>query len=106
MNSFVGRETVLFDYMREHGIPVYHKSNLFVRDVQAAVRGYMREKENEDIGTLEIDRLAAEFITDLEKRGIIVPFHNNTYVLHLESYQLQPVKAEETAETADAAVTA
>jgi hypothetical protein len=105
MNSFVGHETVLFDYMREHGIPVYHKSNLFVRDVQAAVRGYMREKENEDIGTLEIDRLAAEFITDLEKRGIIVPFGSNTYILHLESYQLQPAKVEESAETAETSVT-
>lgn len=102
MSSFVGRETELFDYMREHGYPVYHMSNLFVRDVQAAIREYMRKKENRDIGTLEVDRLAEEFIKDAEARGVITPFRNNTYILHLEKYRLEPVAATE-AETEEAA---
>ncbi len=107
MTSFVGREKELFDHMREKGIPVYHLSNLFVRDIQAAIRDIARQKENTDIGTREIDRLAAEFVADLEKRGVIVPFRNNTYVLHMEEYRLKPVEKEASAEETDAeAVTA
>lgn len=94
--SFVGRERELFDHMRERGIPVYHLSNLFVRDIQAAIRDFAREKENTDIGTREIDRLAEEFVSDLEHRGVIIPFRNNTYVLHMEEYRLKSAKDEET----------
>ena len=104
MDSFIGRETLLFDYMRAHGYPVYHQSNLFTRDVQSAIREYMREKENRDIGTLEVYRLAEEFIVDLERRGVIVPFRNKTFILQMEQYRLHPkAKDEQEAETAPAA---
>ncbi|MDX9757975.1 MAG: hypothetical protein RBU27_02345 [Bacteroidota bacterium] len=98
MKSFVGSETVLFDYMRAQGIPVYHKSNLFVRDVQAAIRGYMRDITHKDIGTLAVDRLAEEFLADLRTRGIAVPYAGNAFTLHLDSYQLKPRKEEQAAE--------
>jgi hypothetical protein len=96
MTSFVGREKELFDYMRERNIPVYHHSNLFTRDVQTAIRDYIRERENRDIMTLEVDRLAAEFLDDLERRRVIVPFRPNSYTLELEEYRLEPAKKEET----------
>ena len=102
MDSFVGRETLLFDYMRAHGYPVYHQSNLFVRDVQAAIREYAREKEHRDIGTLEVDRLAAEFVADLERRGVAVPFRHQTYILQMEAYRLQPAATEEKTAEAEA----
>lgn len=95
MTSFIGREKELFDFMRQRGIPVYHLSNLFVRDIQAAIREISRDHENHDPGTREIDRLAAEFLSDLEKRGVIELFCPNTYVLHLEDYRLSPVIAAE-----------
>jgi hypothetical protein len=103
MKSFVGHEILLFDYMRERSLPVYHESILFVRDVQSAIRDYMREKENTVLGTLEVDRLADEFIADLELRGRIVPFGNNTYLLKFENYRLPSTKAEAPAETDAAA---
>ena len=106
MKSFVGREILLFDYMRERSFPVYHESILFVRDVQSAIRDYMREKENTVLGTLDVDRLADEFISDLELRGLIVLFRNNTYLLQLENYRLPSTKAEAPAEKDAEAATA
>ncbi len=94
MTSFIGREKELFDFMRKRGIPVYHLSNIFVRDIQAAIREFTRAIDDRDLGTREIDRLAADFVTDLEKRGIIVPFATNTYILHQEEYRLKPVEDE------------
>lgn len=102
MDSFVGRETMLFDFMRAHGYPVYHQSNLFVRDVQAAIREYKREILNHDVGTVEVDRLAAEFVADLERRGILIPFRNQTYILQMEEYRLPPVVKEEETKAAEA----
>lgn len=90
MTSFIGRERELFDFMRQRGIPVYHLSNLFMRDIQAAIRDFSRDKNDKDLGTREIDRLASEFASDLEKRNVIVAFRPNTYTLHMEDYQLKP----------------
>ncbi|MFA6232569.1 MAG: hypothetical protein WC824_00100 [Bacteroidota bacterium] len=90
MTSFIGRERELFDFMRQRGIPVYHLSNLFIRDIQAAIRDFYRDKNDKDLGTREIDRLASEFVSDLEKRNVIVAFRPNTYILHMEDYQLKP----------------
>lgn len=101
MTSFIGREKELFDFMRKRGIPVYHRSNIFVRDIQAAVREFTREIDDKALGTLEIDRIADEFVSDLEKRGIIIPFRANTYTLQLEEYQLKPVVEEKAVEAAE-----
>ncbi|MFZ1729268.1 MAG: hypothetical protein WBQ23_01465 [Bacteroidota bacterium] len=107
MTSFIGREKELFDFMRKRKIPVYHRSNIFLRDIQAAIREFTREIDDRDLGTREIDRLAAEFVSDLEKRGVIEQFRPNTYILHLEEYQLKPAVKETPAdEPAKEAVTA
>ena len=107
MTSFVGREKEVFDFMRQRNIPVYHKSNLFTRDVQTAIRDFVRERENRDIVMLEVDALTADFLADLEKRGLIVPFRHHSYILQMPDYRLEPAKKEPaTAETGQESVPA
>lgn len=97
MYSFVGEEKKLFDYMRTRGFPVYHRSNLFFRDIESAIRDYLREREGRDTSLRILERMTTDFIADLQSRGIIVPFTKNTYILHLEDYRLKPAgKDEET----------
>jgi hypothetical protein len=95
MHSFAGKERELFDYMRERGFPVYHLSNLFVRDIESAMRDYLRDRQGRDIGLRVLEKMTREFIEDLRSRGIIEPFSKNTYVLHLEDYRLKPATVEE-----------
>ena len=74
------------------------------RLVHAGDASFRDHDFSRDIGTLEVDRLAEEFIADLERRAVIVPFRNNTYILQMEQYRLQPkAKDEQEAEPAPAA---
>jgi len=100
MQSFVGRETELFDFMRDQGYGVYHLSNVFLRDFQYAVRDYHRLHERKDIGTRASDRIAQEFVDDLEQRGILRPQAENTWVLFDERYRLPSQKEQEESESA------
>lgn len=95
MKSFVGRETELFDFMRAQGYGVYHLSNVFLRDIQYAVRDYHRVHEQKDIGTRASDRIAWELVQDLEKRGIFRPQAEKTWVLFDERYRLPSQKEQE-----------
>ena len=95
MKSFIGRETELFDFMRDQGYGVYHLSNIFLRDIQYAVRDYHRVHEKEDIGTRASDRIAQELVEDLEQRGILRPQAEKTWVLFDERYRLPSQKEEE-----------
>ncbi|MBR9978796.1 MAG: hypothetical protein KFH87_11985 [Bacteroidetes bacterium] len=90
MYTFVGEEKELFDYMRTRGFPVYDRSNLFLRDIESAIRDYLREREGRDVGLRVLEHMTTDFIADLQARGIIVPFIKNTYILHLEDYRLKP----------------
>lgn len=95
MKSFVGRETELFDFMRAQGYGVYHLSNVFLRDIQYAVRDYHRVHEKKDIGTRASDRIASELVEDLEKRGILRPQAEKTWVLFDEHYRLPSQQEQE-----------
>ncbi|MDT8325036.1 MAG: hypothetical protein RRA94_13060 [Bacteroidota bacterium] len=97
MRSFVGKKNELFDFMRDNDFPVYHASNIFYRDLQYAIRDYVRAKEGKDIGWRESDALAATFVRDLEEKDVLRPFSRNTWVLNDTQYLL-PSTAETTEE--------
>ena len=90
MQSFIGKKKEVFDFMRAHKFPVYHASNIFFRDIEYAIRDYVRVHEHKDIGTRETARLTTEFVDDLEKNDVIRPFARNTWVLNDPEYLLPP----------------
>lgn len=100
MRSFIGKKTELFDFMRANAFPVYHASNIFYRDIQYAIRDYVRANEGKDIGWRESDALASAFVRDLEEKDVLRPFANNTWILNDTDYLLPSTadsKQEETA---------
>jgi hypothetical protein len=104
LQELLNGEETLFAFMVEHGYPVYHKSNMFLRDVQYAVRDYYRERHGIDIGTRKADAIAAEFIAGLERRGVLKPYARQAWILNDERYLKQPAVQEESdvaAETAE-----
>lgn len=96
---------VLFHFMRENNFPVYHLSNMFFRDMEYAIRDYVRAQEGRDIGGREAGRLASVFVADLEKQKILRPHGRNTWILFDENYWLLKEVREDavTDETAPAA---
>ncbi|MCZ7555894.1 MAG: hypothetical protein M5R41_05775 [Bacteroidia bacterium] len=102
MQNIIGRDTELLDFMREHGFPVFHLSNIFYRDFQYGVRDYFRAKEGVDVGTRKADDIARQVIADLEQRSILRPHSRNTWILHHERY-LRPRVVKEAAASKEAA---
>ncbi len=103
MRSFVGKKKELFDFMRANDFPVYHASNIFYRDMQYAIRDYVRVHEGKDIGWRECEALAAPFVRDLEEKDVLRPFARNTWVLNDPAYLL-PSEVQTTDETEAAEV--
>lgn len=97
--SIIGKEKELFTFMKEHGYPIFHLSNMFLRDIQYGIRDYYRKSYNKDIGTRKSDAFAKDFITDLESKSILQRFTHNTWILHMEDF-LNPMKVEEKKEAA------
>ncbi len=100
MQNLVGKDTDLLDFMRSHGFPVFHLSNIFYRDFQYGVRDYYRANEGIDVGTLKADEIATLVIQDMEKRNILTPHSKNTWILNNERYLLPRQKPEKKPEAA------
>ena len=105
LKELIGNEHELFAFMMDHGFPVYHRSNMFLRDVEYAVRDYYRARHGIDLGTRKSDAIATEFIADLERRGVLKPYALHAWILNDERYlKPAPVK-EEAVPEADADTT-
>lgn len=89
-----GKELDILRFMKNNGFPVFHMSNIFLRDIQYGIRDYFRATERIDIGSRESDACAHAMISGFERQGILVPFRTNTWILHLEEF-LNPPKVEE-----------
>ena len=95
MKTFIGSEHELFDFMKQDGLPVYHLSNMFLRDIQYAIRDYHRLHEGKDIGTRKSDELADAFVKDLVQRGVLIPRGEKTWLLNDDRYLLPTQKEQE-----------
>ncbi len=99
-----GREQDLLTFMKENGYPVFHRSNIFLRDVQYGVRDYYRDRHGIDIGSRESDYIAGAVIKALEADGRLNRISEMVWILNMEEF-LNPVKDPEKKEAAKTAET-
>ena len=90
------------DFMKSRGYPVFHHSNLFLRDFQYGVRDYFRTTTKKDIGSRMADKYARSLVEYMESQGLMMPFSPNTWTLEMEKYLLEPVGEEAAEEQAEA----
>ena len=110
-----GNPEVLLGFMRRTRKPVFHKSNLFFRDIQFAVRDYFDVIERSPISTPEAERMARKIVEDYEQKGILRQVNNQAYRLEYPEWKTPedgtyamltihgaplPIKAEAALETA------
>ncbi len=88
--SVVGKEKELFTFMKEKGYPIFHLSNIFLRDIEYGIRDYYRAHTKKDIGTRTSILLASEFVKALEEKNIIAPLSKNTWLLQMPEFLNKP----------------
>ena len=72
----------LLSFMREQRKPVFHNSNIFLRDVQFAIQDYFEDKNGKTIRTDQAEKLAMEVARAYEQQGIFQRVNPQGYVLN------------------------
>lgn len=78
---FVDYPYELFSFMREIRKPVFHNSNVFLRDVQYAIQSYFEDREGVTLGGDAVEAMAKEVARGLEAKGIFKRVNPQGYLL-------------------------
>jgi len=81
VEKFFGNPEVLLGFMRRTRKPVFHKSNVFFRDIQYAVRDYFDTVEREPVSIPEAERMARDVVELYTERGLLRKVNNQAYLL-------------------------
>lgn len=77
LNELIHSKHIFFKFMKEK-YPLFENSNIFLRDLQYAIK-YFLEKKNIKIRYTELEYLSQEFISHLEKENIIKKVTSNAW---------------------------
>jgi hypothetical protein len=81
VEKFFGNPEVLLGFMRRTRKPVFHKSNVFFRDIEYAIRDYFDTVEREPVTLPEAERMARNVVELYTQSGILREVNNQAYVL-------------------------
>ncbi len=81
IEKYFGNPEVLLGFMRQTRKPVFHKSNLFFRDIQHAVHDYFESVEHEQVSLPEAERMAKEIVQLYTQQGVLREVNNQAYRL-------------------------
>jgi hypothetical protein len=81
VEHYFGNPEVLLGFMRQTRKPVFHKSNLFFRDIQHAVHDYFESVEGEQVSLPEAERMTKEIVQLYLAQGVLREVNNQAYRL-------------------------
>jgi hypothetical protein len=81
IEKYFGNPEVLLGFMRQTRKPVFHKSNVFFRDIQHAVHDYFESVEHENVSLPEAERMAKEIVQLYTQQGVLRQVNNQAYRL-------------------------
>ena len=79
---FIDYPYELFSFMRETHKPVFHNSNVFLRDVQYAIQDYYEDRHGVTIRNDAAEVLAREVAKAYEQKGIFRKVNPQGYLLN------------------------
>jgi hypothetical protein len=79
---FIDYPYELFSYMREIHKPVFHNSNVFLRDVQYSIQDYFEDKQGKTIRDTDALRMAEEVSRAFERKGIFRKVNPQGFMLN------------------------
>jgi len=77
LSELSSNKTIFFNFMREK-YNVYQNSNIFFRDIQYAIKSFF-EKKNKKIKYSQAEKIAQEFIKQMENDGQLKKMSNNAW---------------------------
>jgi hypothetical protein len=81
VERYFGNPEVLLGFMRQTRKPVFHKSNVFFRDIQHAVHDYFESVEGEQVSLPEAERMAKEIVQLYTTQGVLRQVNKQAYRL-------------------------
>src|SRR2546423_10046029 len=79
---FIDYPYELFSYMREIHKPVFHNSNVFLRDLQYSIQDYFEDREGKTIRSIEAQKIAEEVARAYERKGIFRKVNPQGFMLN------------------------
>lgn len=83
----IGNQVEFLQFMRTRS-PLYHLSNLFLRDLHFSVMEFLRKKKV-SVGQSEAEQVAREIALHLEKKNVLKKLNSNTWVLNYPDFSLK-----------------
>ena len=81
VEHYFGNPEVLLGFMRQMRKPVFHKSNLFFRDIQFAVHDYFETVERKPITMPEAEQMTRDIVELYKVSGVLREVNNQAYRL-------------------------
>ena len=66
--------------------PLFHQSNIFFRDMQYGIQLFL-ERKGIKAGYPESERIAHEFVSTLEREGVLVAIDRQSWALHYPEFR-------------------
>ncbi len=73
---------VFFNFMKKK-YPIFEQSNIFFRDMQYAIMSYFELKDS-PIGYEDAEKLAKDFLNNLESNGEVIKLDHKTWKVNFE----------------------
>ena len=79
-NELLSQKDIFLNFMKEK-YPVHNNSNIFLRDIQYAVKSFL-EKKNKKVKFAETAKITEVFIEQLSEKGILKKISANSWKLN------------------------
>ncbi|MEW5798046.1 MAG: hypothetical protein AB1728_03465 [Bacteroidota bacterium] len=83
----IGNQVEFLQFMRSRA-PLYHLSNLFLRDLHFSVMEFLKKK-GMSVGQTEAEKIAREIALHLEKKNVLKKLNSTTWVLNYTDFSLK-----------------
>lgn len=83
LQTIINDKNVFFNFMKEK-FPVIFKSNIFLRDIQYSLEGYLIKKGYK-LKMTELEKLTMDFCNYLEDKGELKKIGNNSWLVNFKT---------------------
>lgn len=73
------------EFLRQNRYEVYHRSNLFFRDIQYGLWRYLQENQSK-VSYADMERLAKEVVDEWERQGTLKRINRQSFELNMPEY--------------------
>src|SRR5437867_10704055 len=90
MDYILANETEVLKFLKSQ-YPMYHLSNFFFRDIQYGIQT-MLDRKNMPVGYADAEKIARAFVSQLEKKKILNPIDQQSWVVNYPEFRKPSAK--------------